>query len=94
MLTIFRNNGITGNPYPYSIPNVFSITGNSAINNTNPADTNFYKQFYYFLYDVKVNTNGCVSDRIPVVATIPQYRLYLLLAIPLSAVLQAGTNGI
>lgn len=69
--TIFRNNGITGNSYPFSIPNVMSITGNSAVNSNNAADTNFYKQFYYFLYDVKVNTNDCVSDRVPIVANLP-----------------------
>ncbi|HZZ75782.1 MAG TPA: GEVED domain-containing protein, partial [Puia sp.] len=29
---LFRNNGITKNPYPIGIPGVFTITGNSAIN--------------------------------------------------------------
>lgn len=59
--TIFRNNGITGaGPYPISIPNVMSITGNSA------AATQ--SQFYYFFYDMKIST-GCLGDRLPVLAT-------------------------
>lgn len=59
--TIFRNNGITGTTYPMSVPNIFSITGNSAGTSQN--------QYYYFFYDMKINTGACVSDRIPVVAT-------------------------
>jgi hypothetical protein len=60
--TIFRNNGITGsNTYPMSVPNIFSITGNSA--------GTTQSQFYYFFYDTKISTGACVSDRISVVAT-------------------------
>jgi hypothetical protein len=59
--TIFRNKGISGTIYPMSIPNVVSITGNSATGQENA--------FYYFFYDVRVNTQSCVSDRVPVVAT-------------------------
>ncbi len=62
---IFRNNNIAANPYPYSIPNVFTITGNNA---TNPS------QFYYYLYNMHIRTLDCTSDRIavvPVVAAIP-----------------------
>ncbi len=62
--TIFRNNGITGATYPISIPNIMSITGNSAHNTPGSTDA----QFYYFFYDMKVNTFNCVSDRIAVVA--------------------------
>lgn len=59
--TIFRNNGITGaNTYPIAIPNILSITGNSA--------GTTQSQFYYFFYDMKINTGACTSDRIPVVA--------------------------
>ena len=66
--TIFRNNGlnaITPNPYPFTIPGVISITGNSAGGNTNP---NQYLSFYYFFYDIKVKLDGCASGRVPVVA--------------------------
>jgi hypothetical protein len=67
--TLFRNNGVTTNPspYPFSIPNIFSYTGNSQGGNTNPDQ---YKGFYYFVYDTKVSLNGCASNRVPVVATV------------------------
>jgi len=90
--TIFRNNGITGNPYPFTIPNVISFTGNSAVNNANAADTNFYKQFYYFLYDVKVNTNDCVSDRVPIVATLPLVPTISLVSDSLVSSLTSGNQ--
>ena len=67
--TIFRNSGITTNPYPFSVSNVFSITGNSATNTTDTTNTNYFQQFYYFLYDLKVKTGNCPSSRVPVVAT-------------------------
>ncbi|GAC1559930.1 MAG: hypothetical protein NVS3B13_27630 [Mucilaginibacter sp.] len=56
--TIFRNNaGVTG--YPFKIGSIFSITGNTAT--TSPPDTNFYKGFYYFFYDLHVRSAGCAS---------------------------------
>ncbi|MBV9988820.1 MAG: S8 family peptidase [Chitinophagaceae bacterium] len=61
--TIFRNNGITGNTYPMSIPNIMSITGNSA---SGQGVTE--SQFYYFFYDMRINTQSCISDRVAVVA--------------------------
>ncbi len=64
--TIFRNNGVAPNPYPFSIPGVFSITGNSATSTTDP---NFYQGFYYFFYALSVKTMGCESARVPIVAT-------------------------
>ncbi|MFT3824813.1 MAG: S8 family serine peptidase [Chitinophagaceae bacterium] len=64
---IFRNNAVTGTNYPFSIPNVFSITGNSATVAT--ADSvNYYKGFYYFLYDVAIKLNNCPGTRVPIVA--------------------------
>jgi hypothetical protein len=51
--------------YPYSIPGIFTITGNSA-SNSNPSDTVTYKSYYYYLYDMKIKTQDCVGDRIPV----------------------------
>lgn len=59
--TIYRNNGITGATYPMSVPNLMSITGNSA--------AGMESQFYYFFYDMKIRTEACGSDRIAVVAT-------------------------
>ena len=61
--SIFRNNGITGTgTYPIGVPNIMSITGNSA--------TNQESAYYYFFYDMKINTGACVSDRLPVIATV------------------------
>ncbi|MDP9078418.1 MAG: S8 family peptidase [Bacteroidota bacterium] len=55
--TIYRNNaGVTG--YPFKIGNIFSITGNNATSGT---DTAAYKQYYYYLYDIKVKSAGCPS---------------------------------
>lgn len=64
--SIFRNNNITANPYPYTLPGIISITGNSAIDATDP---NFYQRFYYFFYDVTVKLTSCPSARVPIVAT-------------------------
>ena len=53
------------NPYPYSIPDVFIITGNNA---TNPS------QYYYYLYNMTIRTLDCQSDRtsvIPTTAVVP-----------------------
>lgn len=63
--TLFRNNGVKTNNYPYSIPGVFSITGNSA--GITPG-TN-YQNFYYFLYDMKLRLNNCVSNRLEIDAS-------------------------
>lgn len=48
----------TGGVYPYTVPNVLSITGNS-----------FDPVYYYFFYDWSVSS-GCVSARTAVVATV------------------------
>lgn len=55
--TIFRNNaGVTG--YPFTIGNIFSITGNTA---TATGNANEYLKYYYYLYDIKVKSMGCPS---------------------------------
>jgi len=64
--TIFRNSGITSNPYPFTIPGVFSITSNSAVSTASPT---MYEQYYYFLYDMRIKTMNCPSTRVPVVAS-------------------------
>jgi hypothetical protein len=56
---LFRNNGLTGATYPIAIPNIMSLTGNSA--------TDQEPQFYYYFYDMKIST-GCASDRVAVIA--------------------------
>lgn len=68
--SIFRNNsGVNG--YPFTIGNVFSITGNNAVSN-DESDSTYYKQFYYYLYDMQVKSPGCAStERKPVTVTKP-----------------------
>ncbi len=58
--TLFRNNGVSGNPYPFTIPNVFSINSNNA------GLSNNYQYFYYYLYDMKLRLSNCVSNRIAI----------------------------
>ncbi len=58
--TLYRNNGgVTG--YPFTLGNVFSVTGNNATSPTNASDTTYYKAFYYFLYNMQVKSAGCAS---------------------------------
>jgi hypothetical protein len=53
----YRNS--TGGAYPYTIPGILSITGNSFNDNN----------YYYYFYNWKVVT-GCEGNRVPVVATV------------------------
>ncbi len=62
--TIFRNNTITGTPYPFGVNNIMNFTGNSVSLQTGGNQN----QFWYFFYDTRVSTAGCVSDRIPIIA--------------------------
>jgi hypothetical protein len=64
--SIFRNGGITTAPYPIGIPNLFTITGNSAATVALP---NQYQNYYYWFYDMRFNTGDCASDLTAVVAT-------------------------
>jgi len=67
--SIFRNNNIATNPYPFSIPGAFYITGNSAVNSANLNDTTYYRKFYYFFYNMQVLLANCPSPRKAVAAT-------------------------
>lgn len=58
---IFRNKNIQSNPYPYSIPNLFTITGNNA---TNP------NEFYYYLYNMNLKTLDCKTEKVAVMPTV------------------------
>jgi hypothetical protein len=68
--TLYRNNGgVSG--YPFTLGNVFSITGNNATSTT-ASDTAYYKNFYYFLYNMQVKSAGCASvARLPVTISKP-----------------------
>jgi hypothetical protein len=61
--TIFRNkDGVTG--YPFTVGDVFSITGNSA--------TPLPENYYYYFYDMQVHSPGCATvQRVPVTVTKP-----------------------
>jgi len=61
---LFRNGSSTSAtlPYPYSIPNVMSITKSTAGLNT-------YK-YYYFFYDLEIQQPGCTGPAMPVMAFI------------------------
>jgi len=54
--TIFRNKIAAAVGYPFEIPNVVSITGNTA---TTDAET-----YYYYFYDLQVRALGCPSPRV------------------------------
>jgi len=56
--TLYRNNGgVTG--YPFTTGNgLFSITGNDA---TDGSTDDYYKNFYYYFYDMQVKSAGCAS---------------------------------
>jgi len=55
--TIYRSNvGVTG--YPFTKGDVFSIDGNDA---TSATDTAYYKGYYYYFYDMQLQSAGCAS---------------------------------
>lgn len=63
--TIFRNNLISGTNYPYIIPGIISMTGNTVVT---PSPN--FQAYYYYLYDIAVKPSiGCPSPRVAVVAT-------------------------
>ena len=90
--TLFRNNNISTNGYPYGVPGVFSITGNSAIDVSNCKDTTFYQKYYYFLYDLKVTLDKCPSPRIAVPAITPTPALITLSGVVLSSNYPSGNQ--
>ena len=67
---LFLNQNIASNPYPISIPGVFSITGNSNKYNPNQAsDTTFDQGFYFPLYDIGIALDECPGPRTAVTPT-------------------------
>ena len=93
--SIFRNNNVTGNPYPFIIPNVISLTGNSVT-----APSNFQNYYYYF-YDMIVQTPDCISDRTAVAISVPttpsgDFKFGpnpVIPGIPSTVTFDAGTSG-
>jgi len=55
--TLYRSNvGVNG--YPFTKSDVFSIDGNDA---TSATDTAYYKGYYYYFYDMQLQSAGCAS---------------------------------
>jgi len=62
---LFRNNNVTGSPYPMGVPGLFTLTGNSA-----GTEGGTLQNYYYFLYDMKLRSNACPSIPATVVASV------------------------
>ncbi len=67
---LFLNSNIAANPYPISIPGVFSITGNSnKYNPNNASDTTFDQGYYFPMYDIGLSLDECPGPRTAVTPT-------------------------
>jgi hypothetical protein len=67
---LFLNSNIAANPYPMSIPGVFSITGNSnKYNPNNASDTTFDQGYYFPMYDIGLSLDECPGPRTAVTPT-------------------------
>lgn len=69
--TLYRNNGgVSG--YPFNLGGAIRIAGNNATSPTNSADTAYYKNFYYYLYNMQIKSAGCAATaRVPVAIAKP-----------------------
>jgi len=68
--TAFLNANIRTNPYPLSIPGVFSVTGNDFRDIGKADSVTFSHQFYYPFYDIGLRLYGCPAPgRTTVTAT-------------------------
>ncbi|PAW95287.1 hypothetical protein CKK33_17985 [Mucilaginibacter sp. MD40] len=69
--SLYRNRGpVSG--YPFGIGDIIKITGNTAVSGQNSADTSYYRNFYYYFYDMEVRSPGCAStQRVAVNVTKP-----------------------
>ncbi len=67
---IFRNNTVSGSPYPFVIPNLITIPDNSIAAGGGTA----FQNFYYYFYDMTVRSLSNPSDRVvinPTTASAP-----------------------
>ncbi len=61
---LFLNSNIASNPYPMTIPGIFSVTGNSnKYNPNNNSDTTFDRGYYFPLYDIGLTLDECPGPR-------------------------------
>jgi hypothetical protein len=76
--------------YPYTIPGVISVTGNSvAATATSP---NEYQKYWYFFYDMSVRLSGCASSRATVVANVAPIPVVTLTGSTLSSSVATGNQ--
>jgi hypothetical protein len=68
---LFLNENIASNPYPISVPGVFSITGNSNKYGDphNTQDTTYDQGFYFPMYDIGLTLDECPGPRTAVTPT-------------------------
>jgi hypothetical protein len=68
---LFLNLNIKSNPYPVSLPGIFSITGNDFRCNLSKLSDSvtYFQQFYYPFYNIGVRLAGCPGPRTAVTAT-------------------------
>ncbi|HVS96333.1 MAG TPA: S8 family serine peptidase [Puia sp.] len=55
----FLNANIKNNPYPLTIPGIFSITGNDFRDLRKPDSITYSHQFYYPFYNIGLRLDGC-----------------------------------
>jgi len=66
----FLNANISSNPYPFTVPGVFSITGNDFRDYGHADSVTYSEKFYYPFYNIGFRLNGCPSaSRTAVTAT-------------------------
>jgi hypothetical protein len=66
----FLNANIASNPYPFTIPGVFSITGNDFRDYGSADSVTYSEKFYYPFYNIGLRLTGCPSEsRTAVTAT-------------------------
>jgi hypothetical protein len=65
----FLNANIATDPYPISLPGVFTITGNDFRDYGKADSVSFSHKFYYPFYNIGIRLAGCPGPRTSVVAT-------------------------
>jgi hypothetical protein len=65
----FLNANIKTDPYPISLPGIFSVTGNDFRDIGKADSISFSHQFYYPFYNIGIRLPGCPGPRTAVTAT-------------------------
>jgi hypothetical protein len=94
--SIFRNNNVTGDPYPFTIPGVISFYSNSATSSTNPT---LFQSYYYYQYHMFIHTDDCISDRVAIPVSVPNISIFtygpnpVIRGEPLNILFNAGNDN-